>query len=528
MKIFLLIIFISNCTIAQITKDKTQSNIKENKITLTLEKGFHFNDKAPASIYFNQSKDKKKLDVVTEQKIEMAFETKDQQALVKYYVCDDAKTVCEPNELNLDLKNNKKMDTSYKQPVDKKLKNQNYKKTTLLIFTAPWCPPCQRMKTETYIDQTVKNQFKKIDVRFLNRDLAENADIADQFKIQFIPTLVLVDTKGAEIRRWMGFQPAQTFSEQLKAEIKTPLSIEKILKLKEPIKPNYVSKLIRHYSSNLDWDNVLLWTNKSTNLKDKPYGQQAQIEKLKDKDDTESKKQILHLLKIFSEDTEIDEINRAFFISDFYEELKDQKQSVDSKKINSDSAFLVDLKNNKKLQDLFMNSERFDYFGFEKIKIISILISLNEINKSSDNIKNLKQELKTALDSKPLDMIATGSMLDLADYYEQIGDDQKVEHIYTELIKTHPNTYVFYDNYAYYLLTKKRYKEALDQADKATQYPEGNELTLALRKAEAMAGLKQKDEALKIISHVESESNLYPERLKKRLEKKIKKIKDSL
>ena len=79
------------------------------------------------------------------------------------------------------------------------------KGVTLVDFWAPWCGPC-RMQVPILEDmaESVKNKVK---IAKVNVD--EAADIAEQFGVQAIPTLLLFKD-GNEIQRFIGMQTKET------------------------------------------------------------------------------------------------------------------------------------------------------------------------------------------------------------------------------------------------------------------------------------------------------------------------------
>lgn len=76
MKVKLILVLASSVFVqdvfARATDGKIKYTIEKNKIVLTANQGFHFNEKAPM--------------------------------LFKFYICDDKNTVCEQHELKPDLK----------------------------------------------------------------------------------------------------------------------------------------------------------------------------------------------------------------------------------------------------------------------------------------------------------------------------------------------------------------------------------------------------------------------------------------
>lgn len=65
----------------------------------------------------------------------------------------------------------------------------------LKVFSADWCGPCGQQKEllEKY-DATPVESF----------DVDENTDMANDYNVRSIPTLVLVDDEGVPIQQWSG------------------------------------------------------------------------------------------------------------------------------------------------------------------------------------------------------------------------------------------------------------------------------------------------------------------------------------
>lgn len=63
-------------------------------------------------------------------------------------------------------------------------------------FSAEWCSPCRAL-SQKISEWGRKDLVKEVDVD-------ENEDLTDKYHIHTIPTLVLVDENGAELRRLCG------------------------------------------------------------------------------------------------------------------------------------------------------------------------------------------------------------------------------------------------------------------------------------------------------------------------------------
>lgn len=77
----------------------------------------------------------------------------------------------------------------------------------ILAFTAKWCGPCQNMKMNVLgdFDPTVVIQY----------DIDVHDEMTKQYKINAIPTFVVLNEDGAEIDRFQGVHPASKFFEYL-------------------------------------------------------------------------------------------------------------------------------------------------------------------------------------------------------------------------------------------------------------------------------------------------------------------------
>jgi thioredoxin 1 len=68
---------------------------------------------------------------------------------------------------------------------------------TLYKFSASWCQPCKMLST---IISTVDTSS----INLIEIDIDEDTDKAIEFKIRSVPTLVLCDSEGNELKRKVG------------------------------------------------------------------------------------------------------------------------------------------------------------------------------------------------------------------------------------------------------------------------------------------------------------------------------------
>lgn len=79
----------------------------------------------------------------------------------------------------------------------------------LIKFSASWCMPCRNLES----------RLNKLDltIDLFSYDVEEEVDLTEEWKVRNVPTVILVDDNGHEVKRWVGnFEP----NVELKAFIK--------------------------------------------------------------------------------------------------------------------------------------------------------------------------------------------------------------------------------------------------------------------------------------------------------------------
>ena len=80
----------------------------------------------------------------------------------------------------------------------------------LLKFYADWCGPCKGL---TMIINGAKD---KINIAIEEYDIDNEMMMAQEYKVRSVPTMVLVDDTGAEIKRQVGMVSEEKLLEFLK------------------------------------------------------------------------------------------------------------------------------------------------------------------------------------------------------------------------------------------------------------------------------------------------------------------------
>ena len=87
----------------------------------------------------------------------------------------------------------------------------------LLQFKAVWCNPCKQ-QTKEFKENPVDVELEAIDVD------EDDKDLATQYSIRSIPTMVLVGDNDEVINRWTGVTKSSTINEFIKGLTQTKKS----------------------------------------------------------------------------------------------------------------------------------------------------------------------------------------------------------------------------------------------------------------------------------------------------------------
>lgn len=502
MKIIILVTFFCQLAMSGVTQGKMNFSVEEKTLTITPQKGFHINEKAPAKLVLENKKEIKPVEK-TQQKILFMQSEKAEKGISSFYVCDDANTVCEKHEQEIHFKNKstatlKTVSAPGKIPLQAKDFKSN--KPTLLVFSAPWCPSCIRMTTETFPNKDLQKILKKVKFKKLNIDLVENENLSQHFQVTAIPTTVLLNKNGEEIYRWLDYVPAGRFAQELTEELKNKDSIVELTKKADSGDVQSAEKLGKIFYGQMNWEAADKYLSKSKDSNAINLALSAKIQLLEgQKDESEAKtKSYLEALENGFRTT-TSPIDRVRWKVDHLETKKDKQ---DKMLIMSVMTELENLKAEKNLEQLFSDSTYGDAAGLGLAEIYDMQARVHDIvgNKEEKN-KAIQFSAELVLKQK-LDIQQPGKIISAIQYLTQAEKMNEAEALIKKLIFANPKTYVYYNRYAHFLLKQKRLEEALVQINQALDFKEGNEPQLKTTKIKILKALNKKDAALDLIEDV--------------------------
>ncbi len=505
--------FYSAITLARITDDQVIIKTLGNKIEISTKPKFHLNVEAPASALFDDLKAIFKPNPKTEKLFVFLAPDKTKKAKLSFYVCDDKKTACEQHEKEINLIS---QNVEASKAESKKDTAVNYKsdKQTLLIFSAPWCPACLRMETETYPIKTVQAQFKKLNVKKINIDLVENFDSSEKFHVKAIPTLILLNKDGDEIYRWLDYQPAKKFAVELQSSTKSAISLAELEKKAKKGDASAISKRGMLSYIAYQCEDALKWWAKSKNETDMNYRLAAEIqcaEEKKPEDQTEA------LEKGIKKSTS--KLDQLRWTIDLLEKKKENKSKDDL--MTTATATIQELavltKNPVGLKKLFSLSTFGDPAGFETEEALVMKGRLYALlEKNTEKIESY-EAIKANAEKRNISVDRPGEMLLAIAYLREADEKVRVQEMYQQLLNRYPDTYVYHEKYARYQLKNKSYDQALASINTALLYPEGNEPQLQLLKARILNEMKNKEQAIAVINEALKLENISHKKFKKTL-----------
>lgn len=534
MKLLILVLLYSVSVWSRLTDDQVSIKIAKNQISVFAKKGFHLNEEAPASATYDNLEAIFKPTVKKETIFTFKRDAKAKKAILSFYVCDDKKTVCEQHQKALNLVSGQiKAAATKPSPLTGKvynLKSEN-KKPTLLVFSAPWCPACIRMQTETYNKPEVSNIIRKVNLLKLNSDLVENHELSEKFKIKAIPTMIMLDKNGNETYRWLDFQQAKEFALGLQNQIKKVNEAEANLKNAQLGDPAAASVLAFQAYNSLDYAEALKWFSLTKSRKDQKFKLATEVALAQETAETNEKlteEYAQTLQKAISLTTS--KVDQIRWTIDYLEKKKELKLLNDDLTAKTKTLFseIDKLAANKEAAaKAFTESTYGNYAGFEAEELLWLKSRLSGIFDMKDEKAKIDTESIAVISRRKFSDVKPGEMLMAISYLREAGETKKVSELYEQLIKKYPNSYVYFEKYARFLQKNKNLEKALTLTNHALNFSEGNEPQLSLLKSQILKDLNKKAEALSIIEETLKAENISHKRFVKTV-KRLKELKEEI
>ncbi len=93
-------------------------------------------------------------------------------------------------------------------------------KPVILVFSASWCGPCQKMKKDVYPSKAIAAYHDKFIWAYLDADAEANKAPQESYKVNGIPHIEIVDSKGKSLGQQVGSSAPEDFAKVLDGALK--------------------------------------------------------------------------------------------------------------------------------------------------------------------------------------------------------------------------------------------------------------------------------------------------------------------
>lgn len=109
-------------------------------------------------------------------------------------------TGCDNKRKETENAANPSTESAIKRPNEDSEKTNNTGLPVILDFSATWCGPCKMIAP--YVHELAETNKDVVMFTFI--DIDENSSLAEEYKVEAVPTFVLLDADGREIDRLTG------------------------------------------------------------------------------------------------------------------------------------------------------------------------------------------------------------------------------------------------------------------------------------------------------------------------------------
>lgn len=566
MLVFLQIAGTQNAKSQTFGKSLQSARLEKSGTNLTLKvkpnSGHHYNLDAPTKILKDGKEIKPTSLLPTSLEVGVTAEGKCEYQ-VQTYVCDDKKTFCAPQNMNVTCEDLKKLSTkpefsskgsisvsssdinsptfaatentthSKKKEIfivnDPKMAFELAKKTNkplFIDFFGTWCPPCNILDETVFNSPIFARHAKNMVLLKLDADDKVSWDLKSKYTVTGYPTVVLATADGNEITRFLGSQPERQIVKLMKyaTENKNTSLSQKIELYKTKPTPKLALEIIEAIVPTENYEALVPYVPMAT--------QNSQL--------TVAQKELLLMIPLFAEAKAnkgevsktmlplLKSIFETYPISDiYYSKLELISSAAESLKDDDLKKWVYET--NLKHADAGLAKKHLDLGSFTRVDLNYLRAMSFEKLGQADNEKKahslVAQEYsKLISEHKQNPKTNRGYNLERVYSVYKSGDIKGAKAEYEKLIDVYPREFTFHYNYASVLKDLKEWDQALKYAHNALNYSYGdNQLRAVYLVSEIEANKGLKKESLERITQALQSTEL-PKDEKVRTHRYVKRL----
>lgn len=529
MKLVLAFILVPAFALAAKLKSEGQvtfEGIENGKaVKAQVKPGFHFNAESPA---FAQS-GKVKKDAKSRSEKQIIFELPESKTGsydLRFYVCDDAKTVCEMHKQpwgksqgaqvadSKGIPGQEQFSKDDLQAAFDQAKKQN--KLVFIDFAGSWCPPCIRLEHEVFPTKEFKKAAEKYVLVRLDVDKPENEKWMEKYGVKAFPTLVITNHEGEELERVLDFQTSTRLSLKLTSIAKsTPETLSEVKAKAEKGDKQAQEQLAFAYLKALNYADALHWYDKA----DFKYYRRAearvgfwdgQVSDAK-KDADKAKARENYKLALKESAAQFPDQILAIDWLKTYADLLDEDGNKEGAKAEYEKAKALAMK-------FIEDKKRVNPPELGNLTLPDLWYKVGDIEEKIGTPEKVKlareKSIEETLKLKPTVKTPT-HIIYLVAYMKPVRELSEIEPWLVKLETAYPNEFTYFQRHARLLLDKGEPQRALEVGEKAYGLAFGtNKLNVGLLVAKIHKELENKDQAKALIKELKAQPHFSSNRNK--------------